>query len=61
MTTKQVSFRDEEDTLNYGIQVKTDENDWFIICACCGTIFEPDDVYDVQPLNHWADFSEHIR
>lgn len=61
MITRQVSFKDEEETLCIGIQVETNETEWYIICACCGAIFEQEDVHDVQPLGNWVDFSDYIK
>lgn len=60
MIAKQCLFRDEEENLCQGIQVETADNKWFIICACCGSIFEQEDVHDVQVFNDWANFSNCI-
>ena len=61
MTTRQVSFKDEDETLCYGIQVETADNEWYIMDACCGNIFDETDVHDVKPLGDWADFSSYIK
>lgn len=61
MITRQVSFKDDDEELCYGIQVETDENEWFIICACCGSIFDEEGAHDVQPLGEWVDFSDFIK
>ena len=60
MITRQVSFKDEEETLCFGIQVETNDEEWFIICACCGSIFDEEGAHDVQPLGDWVDFSSYI-
>lgn len=61
MTTRQVSFKDGDETLCYGIQVETAGNEWYIICACCGNIFDETGVHDVKPLGDWVDFSSYIK
>lgn len=61
MTTKQVSFKDKDENLCYGIQVETDDNEWYIICACCGNIFDEEGAHDIKPLGDWVGFSSHIK
>lgn len=61
MCTEQVKFYDEEDKLFFGIRVWNSIDSWFIICACCGAIFYPEDVHDVETFTRWANFSENIK
>lgn len=61
MCSEQVKFYDEENALSFGIQVWTDADNWFIICAHCGAIFYPENVHDVEVLGYWVDFSDCIR
>ena len=61
MYAEQVKFYDKEDKLSFGIRVWNSIGSWFIICACCGTEFYPEDVHDVEPFTRWVDFSENIR
>lgn len=61
MYDEQVKFYDEENILSFGIRVWTDADNWFIICACCGGIFYPEDVHEVETLDNWVDFSDCIR
>lgn len=31
-----------------------------VICGCCGSIFEPDEVVVVEKFEHWIDINEEI-
>lgn len=61
MCSEQVKFYDEENALSFGIRIWIDADNWFIICACYGGIFYPEDVHEVETLDDWVDFSDCIR
>ena len=50
----QVRFVDFENEIHYGIAYHNE-----IICACCGSIFEIDEVEILQQLS-WANFEREI-
>lgn len=58
MLAKQVTFKDEEENNCFGIQIEVSDSEKYIICACCGTIFEEEDVHDIKPLGEWLNFSD---
>lgn len=54
----QVKFVDGDDHLSYGIAYQE-----YIICGCCGSVFELDDVRhngEIFPIP-WIDISEAIK
>ncbi len=65
MVTKQCKFTDFDGVVRGGIYVMTNgqiedpEND-FIICGCCGEIFQLDDVESYICYSSWLDMSEEI-
>ena len=60
MITRQVRFRSlDDDTYFGGILVK-DSKESFIICGCCGSIFEMDDIAEIQEYEHWVNISDEI-
>ena len=56
---KQVKFIDknEEENNVYGGILMDDGN---VICACCGGVFEPEDIEIVEEYDVWVDFTESI-
>lgn len=62
MYCEQVAFFDKENNEYYGIRIFLDGQDnWYIICGCCGAIFSPKDVHGVETLGDWVDFQEYIK
>lgn len=65
MITKQCKFTDFDGIVHGGIYVMTNgqvedlEND-YIICGCCGTIFELDDIEDYSIYKTWVNISDEI-
>lgn len=51
----QVKFLDDEEDIQYGIAFEDK-----IICACCGGIYELDEVEILTELD-WADFRDTIK
>lgn len=58
---KQCEFRDDEGKICYGILCDFDNDDKYIICACCGAIFDPDEVEITEIYDCWVNFSDFIR
>lgn len=56
MEAKQVGFIPEDEELHYGIMV----NNEFIICGCCGGVFEINEVELVEVFETWVDISDEI-
>lgn len=58
MKTKQVKFRDPDMVLHGGILV----DDKYIICGCCGGVFEVSDgmCEIVEEYENWVSFEEDI-
>ena len=57
MPIKQVLFKgDHPDGVQAGIQLENG----FVICACCGGVFEPDEIEILHVFDYWVDFSEWI-
>lgn len=65
MTTKQCKFTDFDGDVHGGIYVMTNgqiedpEND-YIICGCCGGIFQLDEVENYICYPSWLDISQEI-
>ena len=66
---EQVKFRvsnpmlvseDEEGRIYGGIGCYEEGNLCYVICGCCGSVFEPEDVEILQRYNHWIDICEAI-
>lgn len=69
MVTSQVAFLSiGEDAIQGGILVSECNNpiendkliEGYIICGCCGGIFEPEDVESVTEYKNWVDISAEI-
>jgi hypothetical protein len=57
MTTQQIKFRPVgEEAFFGGILV----NNEYVICGCCGGVYEPDDIEEFERLP-WTDISEAIK
>ncbi len=59
MTIKQVEFWDKDNKRwKGGIMV----DNRYIICGCCGSVFECSDLKkeEIQPYNVWVDISDEI-
>ena len=56
---KQVKFIDKNEETNnvYGGILMDDGN---VICACCGGVFEADDIEIIEEYDTWVDFTEVI-
>lgn len=62
MYCEQVKFVDKENKQYYDIRIFINgQNDWYIICGCCGAIFSPEEVHEVETLGDWVDFQEYIK
>ena len=56
---KQVKFIDKnEETNNVYGGILMDDGD--VICACCGGVFEADDIEIIEEYDTWVDFTEFI-
>ena len=56
---KQVKFIDKnEETNNVYGGILMDDGD--VICACCGGVFEADDIEIIEEYDTWVDFTEAI-
>lgn len=58
---KQVKFVDEEHNILGGFAF-FDEHDniEYIVCGCCGSMLEPDEVTIVEVYHYWANISDEI-
>ena len=65
MEFKQVIFKeifDSEGAIpSSGIACYKNNNLEFIICACCGGIFEPGESEIIKEYENWADFADIIK
>ena len=57
MTTQQVKFKDSEGQILGGILV----NNEFIICGCCGGVFEVEEVTILERYKVWLNISDEIK
>ena len=60
MFTRQVIFKDEKGTIFGGIYVEFDD-ERYIICGCCGGVFDADEVEIVKTFEDWVNIEEEIR
>lgn len=64
MYTYQVKFRvneeEDEDVVLGGIYVENGDEQ-YIICGCCGSVFDADEVCIVEKYEDWFDLSEEIK
>lgn len=60
MITKQCIFSDGEDTFG-GIYCEgIDRKNSFVICGCCGGIYELDEITILEIFPNWVDLSQEI-
>ena len=51
----------EEGLIYGGIGCYDDDGNLnYVICGCCGSVFDPEDVEILQKYNHWIDICEAI-
>lgn len=61
MIIKQVRFRCEGDEAYFGGILVGDGDPYpYIICGCCGSIMEMDDIAEIQKYENWVDISSEI-
>ena len=60
MFTKQVRFYLEGENVLYGGILVEDGNDSYVICGCCGSIIEMDDIEEIDEFENWIDISNEI-
>ena len=60
MITKQVRFRGiGEESFQGGIMVD-DGSSIYVICGCCGGIYEMDDIEEINEFENWINISDEI-
>lgn len=57
MIAKQCIFKDDDGFTFGGILIDNE----YLICGCCGSVFEVDDVTIVQTDNEWFNISDEIK
>ena len=55
---KQVKFHEIGEDIEIGGILLDDGN---IVCGCCGSLFEPEDVEIIKEYENWIDLSEEIK
>ena len=55
---KQIKFHEIGEDIEIGGILLDDGN---IICGCCGSLFEPEDVEIIKEYESWIDLSEEIK
>ena len=55
---KQVKFHEIGEDIEIGGILLDDGN---IVCGCCGSLFEPEDVEIIKEYESWIDLSEEIK
>ena len=64
MLIRQCYFKDEDaDAIMGGIYVE-DGDDKYIICGCCGGVYDKDDIANLEEFgfyDSWVDISEEIK
>ena len=55
---KQIKFHEVGENIEIGGILLDDGN---IICGCCGSLFEPEDVEIIREYENWIDLSEEIK
>ena len=57
METKQVKFKDFEGNILGGIMI----DNKFVICGCCGGVFEMEEIEILEVYKVWLNISDEIR
>ena len=61
MTIQQVRFRPQgEQAWQGGIYINYHLEDAYIICGCCGALFEMDEIEKYELYDNWVNLSEEI-
>ena len=55
---KQIKFYEVGEDIEIGGILLDDGN---IVCGCCGSLFEPEDVEIIKEYESWIDLSEEIK
>ena len=55
---KQIKFHEVGEDIEIGGILLDDGN---IVCGCCGSLFEPEDVEIIKEYESWVDLSEEIK
>ena len=55
---KQIKFHEVGENIEIGGILLDDGN---IVCGCCGSLFEPEDVEIIKEYESWIDLSEEIK
>ena len=55
---KQIKFHKVGEDIEIGGILLDDGN---IVCGCCGSLFEPEDVEIIKEYESWIDLSEEIK
>ena len=55
---KQIKFHEVGEDIEIGGILLDDGN---IVCGCCGSLFEPEDVEIIKEYENWIDLSEEIK
>ena len=55
---KQIKFHEVGEDIEIGGILLDDGN---IVCVCCGSLFEPEDVEIIKEYESWIDLSEEIK
>ena len=55
---KQIKFHEVGEDIEIGGILLDDGN---IVCGCCGSLFEPEDVEIIREYEDWIDLSEEIK
>ena len=57
---KQCKFKDYDNKVCGGILCEFDNGDKYIICGCCGEIFDVNEVEILETYAYWVDLSDEI-
>lgn len=61
MFIRQCKFEDEEGNIFGGIVIDDENNDYeFVLCGCCGSLFEIQDVKIIEIFDTWVNLSDEI-
>ena len=55
---KQIKFHEVGEDIEIGGILLDDGS---IVCGCCGSLFEPEDVEIIKEYENWIDLSEEIK